>query len=174
MAEKHGRRGGNDERRFQEKLPLVVNGWTLFVWSGFADRWRALRAAVEEIHRNNPAEAAQHPATKLLKMVRRLVLEQIPADPSSDQYRQGLTLGKQYRHWRRAKFLQRFRLFFRYHSESKVIVYVWLNDESSLRKAGDRADVYEAFKAMLAHDAPPSDWDELVAACKPWTKGDVA
>jgi len=36
-------------------------------------------------------------------------------------------LGDEYKHWFRAKFLQQYRLFFRYHKQSKVIVMVSVN-----------------------------------------------
>jgi toxin YhaV len=39
----------------------------------------------------------------------------------------------------------------------KMVVYVWFNDEDTLRKAGSRTDVYEAFKRMLARGTVPSD-----------------
>jgi hypothetical protein len=44
--------------------------------------------------------------------------------------------GADYRHWFRVKFSGRFRLFFRYSSQHKVIVYAWVNDENTLRKSG--------------------------------------
>ena len=50
----------------------------------------------------------------------------------------------------------RYRLFFRFASNpSKVIVYVWFNDEDTLRKAGSKTDVYETFKRMLARGLVP-------------------
>jgi Toxin with endonuclease activity, of toxin-antitoxin system len=61
-----------------------------------------------------------------------LIMEAVPADPGRDEFRQGNTLGTAYRHWRRAKIGRRFRLFFRYDSRSKVIVYAWVNDENTL------------------------------------------
>jgi hypothetical protein len=45
--------------------------------------------------------------------------------------RAGGALGDGYRHWFRAKFFQQYRLFFRYHASSKVIVYAWVNDEAT-------------------------------------------
>lgn len=72
------------------------------------------------------------------------------------------------RDWRRAKFGGRFRLFFRYHSDARIIAYVWLNDEHTLRKAGSRTDAYATFKAMLENDRTPSGWDELIAAYEMW------
>ena len=50
----------------------------------------------------------------------------------------GNTLGPEHRHWRRAKFLGRFRLFFRYSSKDRVIIYAWVNDQNTLLKAGGR------------------------------------
>ena len=55
--------------------------------------------------------------------------EVIPQDPSRAEYRQGNTLGRGYRYWRRARIGGRFRLFFRYDAKAKVIIYAWMNDE---------------------------------------------
>ncbi|HEX8695367.1 MAG TPA: type II toxin-antitoxin system YhaV family toxin [Longimicrobium sp.] len=153
--------------------PFVVNGWKIYVWSEFAERWRALRQAVEVLRRNDPLGWVHHPEARFLEALRRVVLEQIPSDPGSERYRQGLTLGKEHRHWRRAKFLRRFRLFFRYHSENKIIIYAWLNDEDSLREAGARTDVYRVFDGMLRRGTPPSDWDALLTECEAWRQRDA-
>lgn len=61
------------------------------------------------------------------------MLDVVPDDPTRDDYRQGNTLEPAHRHWRRAKIGRRFRLFFRYDSKAKVIVYAWVNDEQTLR-----------------------------------------
>ena len=53
-------------------------------------------------------------------MVLKVAFEDIPSDPTRDIYRQGGTLGEEYKHWFRAKFLQRFRLFFRYRLTAKI------------------------------------------------------
>ncbi len=71
-------------------------------------------------------------------------------------------LGSAHRHWRRAKFNQRFRIFFRFHPGSRVIIYAWMNDESTLRARGSRRDVYAAFERRLTAGEPPDDWDELL------------
>jgi toxin YhaV len=60
---------------------------------------------------------------------------------------------------------ERYRLFFRFASSpTKVIVYVWFNDEDSLRKAGSKTDVYETFIRMLSRGAVPSDIGALLRA----------
>jgi toxin YhaV len=79
--------------------------------------------------------------------------------------RQGNTLGKEHRHWFRAKFGGgRFRLFFRADSKAKVIVYAWVNDRDTLRKAGASTDPYAVFAKMVTSGNPPDDWPALLAA----------
>ena len=86
----------------------------------------------------------------------------IPADPAHPEYRQGNTLSPNYRHWLRAKFFGRFRLFCRYDSRSQLIVYAWVNAGRSLRERSARSDPYEVFRRMLESGNPPNDWAALV------------
>ena len=96
----------------------------------------------------------------------------IPADPTRSEYRQGDTLGPENRHWFRAKFGgQRFRLFFRYDSKTKVIIYAWVNDSDTLRTCGNKNDAYAVFRKMLASGNPPNDREAPLKASKP--TGDV-
>ena len=95
----------------------------------------------------------------------RLLFETIPEDPARPEYRQGNTLRKSRRHWFRAKFGgQRFRLFFRYDALAKVIVYVWVNDETTLRTYGAKTDAYAVFASMLNAGNPPERLDQLLEA----------
>ncbi len=55
-----------------------------------------------------------------------------------------------------------FRLFFRFSSSHKAIVYAWVNDETTLRKAGAQRDPYAIFTKRLKEGNPPDDWDSLV------------
>jgi len=96
-----------------------------------------------------------------------LVLDRIPRDPLAVEFRQGNTLGRDRRHWFRAKFGgNRFRLFFRADSRARVIVYAWVNDRDTLRKAGASSDPYAVFAGMLAGGNPPDDWPALLAAAQ--------
>lgn len=61
------------------------------------------------------------------------MLNDIPQDPGRKEYRQGATLGSEQRHWHRAKFFQQYRLFFRFHNRSKVIVLSCVNDTATKR-----------------------------------------
>lgn len=72
------------------------------------------------------------------------------------------TLVEDYRCWFRAKFFGRFRLFFRYDSRSRIIVYAWVKDERTLRQRGGNSDPYEVFRRMLASGNPPNDGAALV------------
>jgi toxin YhaV len=153
--------------------PLIVNGYYLLVWPAFADRWRSLKAEVERLRERDRENYRQAPATKLLAAVRDATLRRIPADPGADRYRQGNTLGPGYRHWRRDTLFQRFRLFFRYSSDPALIAYVWLNDDSTLRKSGARTDPYAVFRAMLERGRPPRDWNDLVRECRTWTVREI-
>ena len=153
--------------------PLVVNGYHLLVWTDFASRWRGLRAEVERLRERDPDGYRKTPAAKLLKALRDATLRDIPQDPGAERYRQGRTVGDAYKHWRRDKFFQRFRLFFRYSRDPAIIAYAWLNDEGTLRKRGARTDPYVVFRAMLERGRPPDDWNALVRACLAWTDADV-
>jgi toxin YhaV len=88
------------------------------------------------------------------------------SDPTRDIYRQGGTLGGEYKHWFRAKFLQQFRLFFRYQQTegAKIIVLAWVNDDSTLRAYESANDAYAVFRKMLKRGNPPDTWKELLAA----------
>jgi len=103
----------------------------------------------------------------------RLITEVVPSDPARDEYRQGNTLGQAYRHWRRVKVGRRFRLFFRYDSKTRIIVFAWINDEHTLRSSGSKSDPYTVFEKMLGQGHPPDSWAALVAASRgDWVKSE--
>jgi len=141
---------------------VIVNGWTLLFGPAISDKLHALRVACDRARVADPDNFRSNANAKLLSALNRLLFEVIPADPTRPEYRQGNTLGPEYRHWFRAKFMGRFRLFFRYDSGSKIIVYAWVNDETTLRKAGGKHDPYEVFRRMLKAGNPPNDWAALV------------
>lgn len=122
---------------------LVVNGWTLAAHPLFLDQLEKLTAAVERERVKDPKRYQQTANAKLLAAIEELVFRTIPADPTRPVYRQGGTLGTSRKHWFRAKFGgQRFRLFFRFSSEARVIIFAWVNDENTLRTYGSKTDAY--------------------------------
>ncbi|KMO17411.1 type II toxin-antitoxin system YhaV family toxin [Methylobacterium indicum] len=144
---------------------MVVNGWTLFAHPLLLDQLGRATAAVEKAKAADPEGYRGTAQAKLLAMLVTLIFETIPADPTRPDYRQGGTLGSARKHWFRAKFGNgRFRLFFRYDSRSKVIIFAWVNDQSTLRTYGAKTDAYRVFKGMLDAGNPPDDWQTLLAA----------
>lgn len=146
--------------------PLVVNGWTVFAHPLFLAELEALLAKVEALKQKDPAVYTRKNATKRLAAIVRLAFEIIPSDPSPPDYRQGNTLGSEHRHWFRAKFFQQYRLFFRYHAASRVIVIAWVNDEDKKRAYESDDDAYRVFRKMLERGQPPDDWAVLLAEAR--------
>ena len=142
---------------------LVVNGWTVFAHPLFVAQLRALTDQVAALQAKDPQAYTRKNATKRLAAIRQLALEVIPQDPTRPEYRQGNTLGDAHRHWFRAKFFQQYRLFFRFHVASRIIVLAWVNDEDTRRAYESPDDAYRVFRKMLDNGHPPDDWDELLA-----------
>ncbi|BAZ16386.1 hypothetical protein NIES4071_82620 [Calothrix sp. NIES-4071] len=142
--------------------PLVINGWSIFAHPLFLDELEELLNSVELLRQNDPQNYHKKNTTKRLAAIIKLVFEVIPTEPTRNEYRQGATLGDKYKHWFRAKFFQQYRLFFRYHQESRIIIFVWVNDEKSKRAYDSKTDAYRVFKKMLQNDYPPDDWDILL------------
>jgi toxin YhaV len=93
-----------------------------------------------------------------------LIFDTVPSDPNREEYRQGNTMGTEFRHWRRAKIGRRFRLFVRFDSKTRIILFAWVNDENTLRSSGSKSDPYVVFQRMLERGHPPDDWAALVTA----------
>ncbi len=143
--------------------PVEVNGWTIFAHPLFLDQVKKLDAAAKTESKNFSA-GNSGPNTKLLAHILDLAFYSIPADPGSPAFRQGRTLGDDYKHWSRGKTGNgRYRLFFRYSTARKIIVYAWVNDSNSLRTYNSPSDAYAVFAGMLKSGNPPDNWDALVA-----------
>lgn len=122
-------------------VALVVNGWTVFAHPLFLAQLEAITRQVEGLKQKDPVGFTKKNATKRLAAIAKQAFEVIPQDPPRAEYRQGNTLGDDHKHWFRAKFFQQYRLFFRYHAPSIVIVLAWVNDEDTKRAydiEGDR------------------------------------
>jgi len=145
-------------------VPLAVNGWTLFAHPLFLEQVEELFEKVTALKASNPAGYRSNNATKRLAAINKLVFEEIPSDPTDPKFRQGNTLGDEHRHWFRAKFFQQYRLFFRFHAESRIIIFAWVNDDTTLRAYDNRSDAYRVFNGMLEDGNPPDDWHALLAS----------
>ena len=141
--------------------PLLINGWTVFAHPLFLAQLEALAQEVEVLKQKDPVGNVKKNASKRLAAITKLAFDVIPQDPTRSEYRQGNTLGAEYKHWFRAKFFQHYRLFFRYHAESRIIVLAWVNDDSTKRAYESERDAYRVFRKMLHSGHPPDDWDAL-------------
>lgn len=121
---------------------------------------------VERLRQKDPNDYRKKNAAKRLAAIFKLAFEVIPEDPTRSEYRQGNTLGDEYKHWFRAKFFQQYRLFFRFHLESKIIIFAWINDQKSKRAYGSSTDAYWVFSKMLDSGNPPNTWNRLLLESK--------
>lgn len=142
---------------------IEINGWKIYAHPLFLEQLEAMIEKVERARKKDPKDYKKKRAGKLLAAVLKVAFEDIPDDPTRDIYRQGATLGDEYKHWFRAKFLQQFRLFFRYQrsADAKVIVLAWVNDDSTLCAYESANDAYAVFRKMLKRGNPPDDWVKL-------------
>lgn len=145
-----------------DQTSLVIDGWTVFCHPLFLDELDSLIEKVEILKEKDPLNFEKKSATKRLAAIAKLAFEVIPQDPSLPDYRQGGTLGNDHKHWFRAKFFQQYRLFFRFDSASKIIVFVWVNDEKNKRAYGSKTDAYRVFEKMLNSGHPPDGWNQLL------------
>ncbi len=149
-----------------QPFPVVLHGWTVFAHPLFLAQLEALTLQVERIKKKDPVGYVTKNTSKRLAAIAKLAFDVVPQDPTRPEYRQGGTLGDEHKHWRRAKFYQQYRLFFRYHAQARVIVFAWVNDEDSKRAYERGDDAYRVFRKMLESGHPPDDWKQLLAECK--------
>lgn len=149
-----------------KSAPLLVNEWAVFAHPLFLAQLEALTLQIEALKQKDPIGYTKKNASKRLAAITKLAFEVIPQDPARPEYRQGNTIGEGNRHWFRAKFFQQYRLFFRYHAPSKVIVFAWVNDENSKRAYESNDDAYRIFRKMLEGGHPPNEWDQLLAEAR--------
>ena len=147
---------------------LTVDGWTILAHPMFLGQLETMIGAVETARAKDPEGYGKKRAAKLLAAVFEVAFEDIPGDPAREAYRQGAAPGEDRKHWFRAKFLQQFRLFFRYRQSAgaKIIILAWANDESTLRAYQSASDVYAVFRKMLKRGTPPDDWSALYESCR--------
>ena len=138
------------------------NGWLLLAHPHFEDQWAKLSNEVRRLATKEPVGYRSHRKTKKLATLEKLMFEVIPQDPGNRLWLQGSSLGEENRAWKRAKFGQQYRLFFRFDSAAKIIIYGWINDEKTLRARQSKTDAYLIFQKMLESGNPPTSWDELL------------
>jgi toxin YhaV len=142
--------------------PVIIHDWTIFAHPLFLAQLDTLYEKVELLKQKDAIGYGKKNAAKRLAAIHKLAFDVIPQDPTRSEYRQGSTLGEEYKYWFRAKFFQQYRLFFRYHLESRVIVYAWVNDEDTKRAYENSDDAYRVFRKMIQNGHPPGSWEQLL------------
>ena len=134
------------------------NGWLILHLPEFETRFVALAEEVEELRaRLSVPEYRQHPTVKLFASIIRLIREVIPSDPNAPRFR----LTGALRTFRRAKNLgmpPRYRLFWVFSERHRTIVFLYLNDKTTLRKDGSSTDPYEVFGRLVARGEIGADF----------------
>lgn len=134
-------------------MATVINGWRILFHPVFAKRFAALRNEAERLKGSLTDEQyRQHPTAKLLTGVTQLIQQQVPADPNAPDFRLKGDLAK----FRRAKgkgLPPRYRLFWVFSSKARVIIFLYLNDEDTLRKEGSPRDPYQIFSQAALQNA---------------------
>ena len=156
------RRESSGEPAASAVLPHA-HGWSLLVHPLLLGQIERLTNAADHERAKSP-DGVPGPTTKLLGHLLDLMFDKIPQRPGDTIYRGGKSLPDD---WFRAKTGGgRYRLFYRFDSKTRLIVYAWVNDEKNLRTYGSRTDAYAVFRDMVADGDPPKDWAALRAAAE--------
>src|SRR5579883_2101508 len=140
-------------------MATVINGWRILFHPVFAERFGALREEAERLKGSLPEDQyRQHPTAKLLAGVARLIQQQVPANPNAPDFQLTGDLAK----FRRAKgrgLPPRYRLFWVFSSKARAIIFLYLNDEDTLRKEGSPRDPYQIFSQAAERGEIGGDFD---------------
>lgn len=142
------------------------HSWNLLFHDGLIEQLQKLQTASQKAQTQDPQGFESNANVKLFNALAQLMLETVPSDPSRDEYRQGNTMGPAFRHWRRAKLGRRFRLFFRFDSKTRIIIFMAMMEaQTYLAKRQARADL-NAFDAVMARTGgePPREGDRILPA----------
>ena len=112
------------------------------------EQLQKLKAAAVRAETHDPDGFESNANVKLFRALATLILDVVPSDPNREEYRQGNCMGTDFRHWRRAKIGKRFRLFFRFDSRSRIIIFAWVNDENTLLAASEQLEMHNQFIAF--------------------------
>ena len=142
------------------------HGWNLLFHDGLIEQLQKLQTAAQKAKAQDPQGFESNANVKLFNALAQLMLETVPSDPSRDEYRQGNTMDPAFRHWRQAKLGRRFRLFFRFDSKTRIIIFMAMMEaQTYLAKRQARADL-TAFDAVMARTGgePPREGDRILPA----------
>jgi toxin YhaV len=125
----------------------------------FLSAYRDLSAKARSLKGELSEHAYQrHPDVKLFLAVRELTMDVIPSDPQHADFRLKGELAK-FRRTKGRGLPKRYRLFWVFSEQARVIIFLYLNDSASLRKEGDRRDPYRLFSEMRRRGDVGADFE---------------
>lgn len=130
----------------------------------FGDRYAALRDEARRLKDQlEPEQWRAHPVVKLAAGIRRMVMEVVPQDALAPAFR----LRGDLEAFCRASGIAlppRYRLFWVVSPTTRVVIFLYLNDETTLREAGARTDPYQVFARMVRRGQIGPDFESNLAA----------
>lgn len=133
--------------------------------SDFRWRYHDMLLRVQVLAERDPDGYKQHPDTRFFKGVRTAMDTALAAPPTPRYQLSVKTLRTCDSRWRRIKqqgLPHRYRLFFQFSSAELKVIFAWLNDERSLRRDGERNDVYAVFARLLKSGKIPGEFLTLL------------
>lgn len=144
----------------------VFRGWTVLFNEPFTSRYRELSARARVLKDSLDQDTyAKHPDVKLFLAVREIVSDIVPSNPQDQTYMLTGQLAK----FRRVKghgLPKRYRMFFVFSTDAKAIIFLYLNDGSTLRQQGSRKDPYAVFTKFMESGEVGGDFEANYAIWK--------
>lgn len=143
------------------KPPLLFNGWRVLFTQPFTARYGDLRGQVRRLKEElgDTPRFHAHPTTRLFNAIHRAVFQLVPADPDRKDFRLEGDLAR-FRRVKKAGLPARYRLFYIFSSEARAIIFLYLNDEETLRKEGSGSDPYVVFTRLLGRGEIGRDFEK--------------
>lgn len=127
----------------------TFHGWRVVFTEPFLEQYGDLSARVRQLHGElDEADYSRHPKVKLFLALRHLIRETIPTNPQHADYRLKGSLAK-FRRTKGRGLPRRYRLFWTFSEQARTIIVLYLNDDSTPRRAGDPRDPYVIFQSLV-------------------------
>lgn len=140
--------------------PERIDGWLVLYGPAFAAPFIELAEGVERLRQSlSEEEYRRHPTVKLFAAVFRVVRTIVPSNPNLPDYRLSGDLSV-FRRLKDHGLPERFRLFWVFSEQHKTIIFLYLNDRFTLRKAGARSDVYAVFQRLVIRGEIGASFEE--------------
>ncbi|MGI8609912.1 MAG: type II toxin-antitoxin system YhaV family toxin [Candidatus Dormibacteria bacterium] len=141
--------------------PRVFHGWRVLFTEPFTSRYGDLSGQVQRL-KQELGDAPQfhyHPTTKLFRAVFEAVYNLVPSDPERRDFLLDGDLAK-FRRVKKNGLPKRYRLFFVFSTKARVIIFLYLNDEHTLRNQGSSNDPYAVFSRMVSRGEIGAHFEE--------------